>query len=200
MLTLRQARIRTSRFYRFIDDDGMTVCLDVFRIAITANRASICTHAFLRTSRLFCHAALIFVTVCGNNFLFYEYFTADGAVLALRQARIRTSRFYRFINYFCMRGHRNAFRIAITADRASVCALARLRASGLLSHFARVGMTESFHIVAVIRSAADRTGVDGIAVCRTGRCDSLSRKIFVLAARNKRLRIHEQIVVDLLCK
>ena len=89
MLALGQPRCRASGFYCLIDDNGMTVCLDVFRVTVAAYRASICAHAFFRTRRLLGHAAFILVTVCRNLFLFYEYLAADGAMFALRQARLR---------------------------------------------------------------------------------------------------------------
>ena len=120
MLTFRQARIRTSRRYRFINDNSMTVCLDVFRVAITACRASICEHTFFRTCRLLGHFVHIVVRDHWDNLLFDEHFTTSGAMFAFRQACICASGFYRFIDNFCMRDHRNAFRIAVAADRAGV--------------------------------------------------------------------------------
>ena len=155
---------------------------------------------FIRFAAHGADAVHIVVRSHRDNFLLDKHGAADGAMLALRQARCRASGRDGFINHLGMSSHRNARRIAVAAARASVGHLPFLLACRLLRLLTRVGMPERGHIVAVIRPAADRTGIDRIPVLRTRRHDRLPCKIFVLAARNKRLRVHEQIVVDLLCK
>ena len=72
-----------------------------------------------------------------DNFLLDEHSAADRAMLTLGQSGFRASGRDRFVDLFCMRDRRNALRIAVAADRASVGHLAFLlacRLLGLLAH------------------------------------------------------------------
>ena len=90
----------------------------------------------LRLGRAALRTDAVHIIVCDrrHNFLLDEYFTADGAMPTLRQARCRASGRDCFIDRLGMRSHRNALRIAVIANRACVGHLAFPIARRLLRH------------------------------------------------------------------
>ena len=109
MFALRQARLCASGRNRFINDNGMPVRSNLFRIATAAPRTSISTHAFFCARRLLCHFARVGMLRHRDNFLLDEYGVADGAMLSLRQTRLCAGWFDRCIDHFRMRNHRDNF-------------------------------------------------------------------------------------------
>ena len=96
------------------------------------------SQACLCAGRFYCLINDNRMAVCRNDLLFNQYFTADGAVLSFRRARLCASGRDRFVDHFRMRSHRNAFRIATAACRASVGHLAFLLACRLLRLLAHI--------------------------------------------------------------
>ena len=104
------------------------------------------------------------------------------------------------VDHFGMSRQRNIFRIAVAAARTGIGHHACLLACRLRRHLAHIAVPERLYIIAMICPAADRAGIDRVADLRTRRRNRLSRKIFVFAVCKQGLCVHEQVVIDLLCK
>ena len=93
---------RTSRRgnNRFI---AMPLCRDITRLKVVATSAISSLTTLFDTSGCLCLSPRAHVvTESGNNILRYQYFTALGALFALRQTCFCTVRTYTFIGYLAM--------------------------------------------------------------------------------------------------
>ena len=114
------------------------------------------------------------VTLGRDFFLCYQHFTASSTVLAFGPAGIGAGCFFTGNNFFGMAQRRDYFLgylhfAAAIANMpiSQTCLGTGSRFSGNCYYIMRAG---ALHNVILIAMSADRAGVFGVAVLRTGRC------------------------------
>ena len=144
------------------------------------------SQACFRTSRSDSFVDDFSVSVCFDNFLFYEDFTTDGTMLTFRQACFRASRRNCFVNDFGVSVCFDDFLFYqdFTANGTMLtfrqACFRTSRRYGFINHD---GMTKCIHIIIHIAVVTHRTSISGITLrSASGRCNN--SLIFMLTVQN----------------